>query len=76
MLQLQDRAGKYIKVEENMRKTVVSNEPVGGKKRKNDLEYIVKDKYPRTEQNPDSTPKKGGPGQKFAEYAKLNAPRS
>ncbi|KAL8115462.1 hypothetical protein AgCh_022089 [Apium graveolens] len=43
---------------------------------KTDLEYIVKDKYPRTEQNPDSTPKRGGPGQKFTEYAKLNAPRS
>ncbi|KAL8105090.1 hypothetical protein AgCh_029036 [Apium graveolens] len=76
MLQLQERAGKYIKVEESMRKTVVSNEPTGGKKRKTDLEYIAKDKYPRTEQNPDSTPKKGGPGQKFTEYAKLNAPRS
>ncbi|KAL8149298.1 hypothetical protein AgCh_006344 [Apium graveolens] len=73
---LQDRAGKYIKVEESMRKTVVNNEPVGGKKRKTDLEYIAKDKYPRTEQNTDSTPKKGGPGQKFTEYAKLNAPRS
>ncbi|KAL8125842.1 hypothetical protein AgCh_013223 [Apium graveolens] len=76
MLQLQERAGKYIKVEESMRKTVVSNEPTGGKKRKTDLEYIAKDKYPRTEQNPDSTPKKGGPGQKFTEYAKLSAPRS
>ncbi|KAL8116987.1 hypothetical protein AgCh_023241 [Apium graveolens] len=73
---LQDRVGKYIKVEESMRKTVVNNEPAGGKKRKTDLEYIAKDKYPRTEQNPDSTPKKGGPGQKFAEYAKLYAPRS
>ncbi|KAL8146473.1 hypothetical protein AgCh_004271 [Apium graveolens] len=76
MLQLQERAGKYIKVEESMMKTIVSNEPTGGKKRKTDLEYIAKDKYPRTEQNPDSTPKKGGPGQKFTEYAKLNAPRS
>ncbi|KAL8124026.1 hypothetical protein AgCh_011871 [Apium graveolens] len=60
MLQLQDRAGKYIKVEESMRKTVVNNEPAGGKKRKTDLEYIAKDKYPRTEQSNDSTPKKGG----------------
>ncbi|KAL8146597.1 hypothetical protein AgCh_004356 [Apium graveolens] len=76
MLQLQDRDEKYIKVEECMRKTVVNNEPVGGKKRKTDLEYIAKDKYPRTEQNPDSTPKKGAPGKKFTEYAKLNAPRS
>ena len=44
MLRLQERAGKYIKVEESMRKTVVSNEPTGGKKRKTDLEYIAKDK--------------------------------
>ncbi|KAL8104965.1 hypothetical protein AgCh_028939 [Apium graveolens] len=29
MLQLQDRAEKYIKVEESMRKTVVNNEPAG-----------------------------------------------
>ncbi|KAL8134681.1 hypothetical protein AgCh_009636 [Apium graveolens] len=76
MLQLHERAWKYIKVEESMRKTVVSNEPTGGKKQKTDLEYIAKEKYLRTEQNPDSTPKKGGPGQKFTEYAKLNAPRS
>ncbi|KAL8135334.1 hypothetical protein AgCh_010119 [Apium graveolens] len=34
------------------------------------------DKYPRTEQNIDSASKKGGLGQKFTEYAKLNAPRS
>ncbi|KAL8103834.1 hypothetical protein AgCh_028144 [Apium graveolens] len=76
MLQLQDRAEKYIKVEEIIRKTVVNNEPAGGKKQKTDLEYIAKDKYPRTEQNTDSTPKKGGPGQKFTEYAKLNDLRS
>ncbi|KAL8104626.1 hypothetical protein AgCh_028738 [Apium graveolens] len=49
MLQLQERAEKYIKVEESMRKTAVSNEPTGGKKRKTDLENIAKDKYPRTE---------------------------
>ncbi|KAL8092507.1 hypothetical protein AgCh_034686 [Apium graveolens] len=76
MLQLQDRAEKYIKVEESMRKMVVNNEPNGGKNRKTDLQYIAKDKYPRTEQSNDSTPKKGGPGQNFTEYAKLNAPRN
>ncbi|KAL8088129.1 hypothetical protein AgCh_038049 [Apium graveolens] len=76
MLQLQDRVGKYIKVVEIMRKTVVSNEPAGGKKRKTDLKYIAMDKFPRTEQNPDSTPKKGGPRKKFTKYVKLNAPRS
>ncbi|XP_074377033.1 uncharacterized protein LOC141718551 [Apium graveolens] len=76
MLQLQNRAGKYIKVEESMRKTVVNNEPAGSKKRKTGLEYNFKDKYPRTEKDVDSTPKKGGPGQNFNEYAKPNAPRS
>ncbi|XP_074355761.1 uncharacterized protein LOC141695413 [Apium graveolens] len=38
MLQLQNRSGKYIQVEESMKKTVVSNEPAGGKKRKIDQE--------------------------------------
>ncbi|KAL8154930.1 hypothetical protein AgCh_000334 [Apium graveolens] len=67
---LQDRVGKYIKAEESMRKTVVSNEPAGGKKQKTNLEYITKDKYPRTEQSNDSTLKMGGPGQKFTELNK------
>ncbi|XP_074347020.1 uncharacterized protein LOC141685839 [Apium graveolens] len=46
MLQLQDRAEKYIKVEESMKKTAVNNEPTGNKKRKMDQEYDAKDKYP------------------------------
>ncbi|XP_074336194.1 uncharacterized protein LOC141705547 [Apium graveolens] len=46
MLQLQDRAGKYIKMEESMKKTAVNNEPTGDKKRKTDQEYDAKDKYP------------------------------
>ncbi|XP_074337258.1 uncharacterized protein LOC141674448 [Apium graveolens] len=45
MLQLQDRAEKYIKVEESMKKTVVNNEPTGNKKRKTDQEYDAKEKY-------------------------------
>ncbi|XP_074336497.1 uncharacterized protein LOC141673649 [Apium graveolens] len=44
MMQLQDRAGKYIKVEESMKKTAVNNEPIGNKKRKTDQEYDAKDK--------------------------------
>ncbi|XP_074356343.1 uncharacterized protein LOC141696050 [Apium graveolens] len=36
MLQLLDRAEKYIKVEESKKKTTVSNEPDGNKKRKID----------------------------------------
>ncbi|XP_074336267.1 uncharacterized protein LOC141673422 [Apium graveolens] len=47
MLQLQNRAGKYIKVLESMKKIVVSNEPTGNKKRKTDQEYDAKDKYPQ-----------------------------
>ncbi|XP_074342347.1 uncharacterized protein LOC141679873 [Apium graveolens] len=35
-----------------------------------------KEKYPRVEKDVNSTPKKGGPGQKLTEYARLNAPRS
>ncbi|XP_074374695.1 uncharacterized protein LOC141715111 [Apium graveolens] len=75
MLKLQSRARKYIQVEKNIKKTVVNNEPVGGKKRKTDQEYDVKDKYPRVSKETDLTPKKGGPGKKFTEYARLNAPK-
>ncbi|XP_074347085.1 uncharacterized protein LOC141685907 [Apium graveolens] len=39
MLQLRDRAGKYIKVEGSMKKTTVNNEPTGNKKRKMEQEY-------------------------------------
>ncbi|XP_074352192.1 uncharacterized protein LOC141691366 [Apium graveolens] len=61
MLQLQSRAGKYIQVEESMKKMMVNNEPGGGKKRKIYQEYDVKDKYPRVNKEPDLAPKKGGP---------------
>ncbi|XP_074355876.1 uncharacterized protein LOC141695536 [Apium graveolens] len=46
ILQLQDRAGKYIKVKESMKKMTINNEPTGSKKRKTDQEYDAKDKYP------------------------------
>ncbi|XP_074327773.1 uncharacterized protein LOC141665688 [Apium graveolens] len=49
MLQLQDRVGKYIKVEESMKKTAVSNEPTGNKKRKMDQEYDANDKQLKDE---------------------------
>ncbi|XP_074342642.1 uncharacterized protein LOC141680269 [Apium graveolens] len=58
MLQLQDRAGKYIKVEESMKKTAVNNEPTGNKKRKMDQEYDAKDKYPRIAKSSDSSSSK------------------
>ncbi|XP_074324003.1 uncharacterized protein LOC141660923 [Apium graveolens] len=76
MLQLQDRAGKYIKVEESMKKMAVSNEPTGNKKRKTDQEYDANDKYPQIGKNSDSSSSKKNQQQTFAEYARLNAPRS
>ncbi|KAK1369417.1 hypothetical protein POM88_035509 [Heracleum sosnowskyi] len=77
MLSLQDRAGKYIKAEESMRKY----EPVAtgngnSKKRKDAPEYDAREKYPRTSKDSDSPPKKNNFGPKFTEYARLNAPRS
>ncbi|XP_074351497.1 uncharacterized protein LOC141690611 [Apium graveolens] len=76
MLQLQDRAGKYIKVEESMKKIPVSNEPTGNKKRKTDQEYDAKDKYPQIGKNSNSSSSKNNQQPRFAEYARLNAPRS
>ena len=74
MLMLQDRAGKYIKAEESMKR--ITTAPTGGngagKKRK---EYETTDRYSRTSKDPESPPKKNT-GQRFAEYARLNAPRS
>ncbi|XP_074378459.1 uncharacterized protein LOC141719996 [Apium graveolens] len=58
MLQLQDRAEKYIKVEKSMKKTVVNNEPTGNKKRKMDQEYDTKDKYSRIGKSSDSSSSK------------------
>ncbi|XP_074348960.1 uncharacterized protein LOC141687788 [Apium graveolens] len=76
MLQLQNRAGKYIKVEESMKKTAVSNEPAGNKKRKTDQEYDSKDKYPRINKSSDSSSFKNNQQPRFTEYARLNAPGS
>ncbi|MDN8779915.1 hypothetical protein Q0M83_14590, partial [Staphylococcus aureus] len=65
MLQLQERAGKYIKAEEAMKKQPVQSEgDKNNKKRKGNQEYEVKDKYPRTTSDSDS-PKKSIPGQRF-----------
>ncbi|XP_074351631.1 uncharacterized protein LOC141690756 [Apium graveolens] len=76
MLQQQYRARKYIKVEESMKKIVVNNEPTGNKKRKTDQEYDAKDKYPRIGKNSDSSSSKKNQQPRFAEYARLNTPRS
>ena len=72
MNQLQERAGKYIKAEESMRKS--HPQPDNDKKRKKDSSYNARDKFQRAEKSEESTPRKLGA--KFAEYAKLNAPRS
>ncbi|XP_074342535.1 uncharacterized protein LOC141680125 [Apium graveolens] len=77
MLQLQDRVGKYIKVEESMKKTAVNNEPTGNKKKKKtDQEYDAKDKYPCIGKNSDSSSYKKNQQPRFTEYVRLNAPRS
>ncbi|XP_074328083.1 uncharacterized protein LOC141665997 [Apium graveolens] len=76
LLQLQDRAGKYIKVEESMKKIAVNNEPTGNKKQKTYQEYDAKDKYPRIGKNSDSSSSKKNQQPRFAEYARLNAIRS
>ncbi|KAK1370584.1 hypothetical protein POM88_036676 [Heracleum sosnowskyi] len=77
MLQLQDRAGKYIKAEESMRKYEPATGGSGNsKKRKETQEYDVKEKFPRTSKDSDSPPKKNNFGPRFTEYARLNTPRS
>ncbi|KAK1393105.1 hypothetical protein POM88_012161 [Heracleum sosnowskyi] len=77
MLKLQDRAGKYIKAEESMRKYEPTADDSGNsKKRKEIQEYDVKEKFPRTSKNSDSPPKRNNFGPKFTEYARLNTPRS
>ncbi|KAK1386146.1 hypothetical protein POM88_023881 [Heracleum sosnowskyi] len=77
MLKLQDRAGKYIKAEERMKKyepTVEGSE--NGEKRKETQECDARDKYPRTAKDSDSPPKKNNFGPRFNEYARLNTSRS
>ena len=49
----------------------------GNKKKKKEVqEYDARDKYPWVTKDTNSTPKKGNHGQRFTEYAWLNAPRS
>ena len=76
MSELQERAGKYIKAEESLKKAQtyqVSNS--NPKKRGNDDNYDRDAKQPRTEKNEDTSAKKKN-GPRFAEYKRLNAPRS
>ncbi|XP_074360201.1 uncharacterized protein LOC141700304 [Apium graveolens] len=66
MLQLQDRAAKYIKMEESMKKTAVNNEPTTNKKRKTDQKYDTKDKYPQISKSSDSSSFKKNQQPRFA----------
>lgn len=59
-----------------MKKQPLSYEDHGGKKRKGNQEYEPKDKYPRMDNNSDSSPRKATPGQKLGEYTRVNALRS
>ncbi|XP_074351761.1 uncharacterized protein LOC141690903 [Apium graveolens] len=70
-----DSVGEYIKVEERMKKTTVSYEHAGNKKRKTDQEYDTKDKYPRIGKGSDSSSEKNQQP-RFTKYARLNAPKS
>lgn len=59
MHDLQERADKYIKAEESMRKSVITfNDNQNSKKRKADKEYYVKDRNSKDEKTSDSTSKK------------------
>ncbi|XP_017256327.2 uncharacterized protein LOC108225883 [Daucus carota subsp. sativus] len=76
MNELQERAGKYIKAEESLKKSqVVQGQASNSKKRGKDTEYNANSKYSKTEDDDkSSTKKKSGP--KFTKYARLNAPTS
>ncbi|XP_074377772.1 uncharacterized protein LOC141719296 [Apium graveolens] len=74
--QLQERAKKYIKAEESMKKIQESTENISNKKRKGVQEFDAKEKYQRSNKDEDSSPKKMSLGQRFTEYASLNTPRS
>lgn len=73
MVQIQEKAEKYIKADETMKKQPLSYEDKGSKERKGNQDYEPKEKYPRKDKGSDS-PKKIG--RRFEEYTRLNAPRS
>ncbi|XP_063939813.1 uncharacterized protein LOC135148496 [Daucus carota subsp. sativus] len=76
MNELQERAGKYIKAEESLKKSQNNQGPTPNpKKRGNDTEYNADNKYSKTGDG-DKSPTKKKAGPRFAEYARLNAPRS
>nr|XP_017233105.1 PREDICTED: uncharacterized protein LOC108207158 [Daucus carota subsp. sativus] len=76
MNDLQERAGKYIKAEESLRKSQSTQGPnTNFKKRGNDAEYNAENKYPKRDDD-EKSPAKKKVGPRFTEYARLNAPRS
>nr|XP_017228849.1 PREDICTED: uncharacterized protein LOC108204072 [Daucus carota subsp. sativus] len=76
MNELQERAGKYIKAEESLKKSQNNQGPTPNpKKRGNDTEYNADSKYSKTGDG-DKSPTKKKAGPRFTEYARLNAPRS
>ncbi|XP_063941247.1 uncharacterized protein LOC135149448 [Daucus carota subsp. sativus] len=75
MNELQERAGKYIKAEESLKKSQNNQGPTPNpKKRGNDTEYNADSKYSKTGDG-DKSPTKKKAGPRFTEYARLNAPR-
>ncbi|XP_063942760.1 uncharacterized protein LOC135150403 [Daucus carota subsp. sativus] len=76
MNELQERAGKYIKAEESMRKSQNNQGSTkDSKKRGNDTEYDADNKYLKREDG-EKSPTKKQSGPRFTEYARLNSPRS
>ncbi|XP_063936204.1 uncharacterized protein LOC135147248 [Daucus carota subsp. sativus] len=76
MNDLQERAGKYIKAEESLRKSQSNQGPNANfKKRGNDAEYNAENKYAKKDDD-EKSPAKKKVGPRFTEYARLNAPRS
>ncbi|XP_063947130.1 uncharacterized protein LOC108204072 [Daucus carota subsp. sativus] len=76
MNELQERARKYIKAEESLKKSQNNQGPTPNpKKRGNDTEYNADSKYLKTGDG-DKSPTKKKTGPRFTDYARLNAPRS
>jgi hypothetical protein len=73
MTELQQRASKYIKAEDSIEGNGGNND--NSKKRRAEQEYDVRDKYPRTREDSESPPT-NNQGPRFADYARLNTPRS
>nr|XP_017225013.1 PREDICTED: uncharacterized protein LOC108201233 [Daucus carota subsp. sativus] len=76
MNDLQERAGKYIKAEESLRKSQNNQgQNTNFKKCGNDTEYNAENKYAKKDDD-EKSPAKKKLGPRFTEYVRLNAPRS